>query len=66
MERSRNVRVIGKAEKPSPYSPIRKADHQIHETVRRTNENATRQHGSENTAMKMDETWQMVTNQRQQ
>ena len=72
---------MGKAEKlsPSPTYPKSgsKRTKMILETVRRTDENAIRQHARENAAIKMDETietdretsetdekWQTVSNQR--
>ena len=69
---------MGKAEKlsPSPTYPKSgsKRSKMIVKAVRRTDKNATGQHASENTAMKMgetdretsesDENWQTVMNQR--
>ena len=77
----KHPREMGKAEKlsPSPTYPKSgsKRSKVIFEAVRRTDENATGQHASENTAMKIDETvetnretgetdenWSTVTNQR--
>jgi hypothetical protein len=72
---------MGKIEKLSPSPTYSKSGSKrskmIVKTVKRTEENATRQHASENPAMKMDETvetngetsetdekWQTVSNQR--